>query len=205
MTNKHLSNKAILKALFWMWLFCFLLLLLVIGLVYASNVYFSKSLSFEAILFYVLFSLLLLIFPLISKIRISNMISKKILFAAVLDKPDLTKEEWRLFFVWHGLLIAFLFVTFVFCRPYLFTLQNFFGDGRKNPAVLVFIMVVLGLQYAVCLVHNKMTTGDWYDEKHPKQILGRRFDIAASIMLASTVIMFISWVAMMMITRRLSL
>jgi hypothetical protein len=185
--------------------FLFLLLLLVIGLVYGSNMYFGVPLSFETILFYVLFSFLLLIFPLLSKIRISHKISKKTLVAAVADKPDLTKQEWRLFFVWHVLLITFLAALFIFCRPYLFMVDNFFGDSRKNPAVFIFIIAVLGLQYAACLVHNKMTTRDWVDDKHPQQMIERRFDIASSIMLASVPVMFVSWVAMMMIVRHLSL
>jgi hypothetical protein len=205
MVEKQLSNTAIFKALLWIWLFSFLLLLLVIGLVYGSNMYFGVPVVFESILFYVLLSFLLLILPLLSKIRISHKISKKTLLAAVIDKPELTKQEWRVFFVWHLLLIVFLFVIFVFCRPYLFMLHDFFGDGRKNPAVAVFIIAVLGLQHIACLVHNKITTGDCFDEKHPQLVMERRFDIASAIMLASAVIMFISWVSMMMIARNLSL
>jgi hypothetical protein len=156
-------------------------LLLVIGLVYGSNNYLGVAISFETTLFYVLFSLLLLIFPLLSKIRISHKISKKTLLAAVVDKPELTKQEWRLFFVWHLLLIVFLFVIFVFCRPYLFMLHDFFGDGRRNPAVAVFIIAVLGLQYSACLVHNKITTSGWFDDKHPQLVMQRRLDIASAI------------------------
>jgi hypothetical protein len=205
MTEKRLNNVAIFKALLWIWLFCFLLLVLSIGLVYAFNKHVGFAISFETILFYVLLAAVLLSFPFLSKARISYIIFNKTLMAAFLDRPILSPQEWRLFFIWHGLLIAFLLVLFIFCRPYLFTLHHFFGDGRKNPAVFIFTVTVLALQYGAWLLHNKMTAGDWHDDKHPQQVMTRRSDIAGSILLASAPIIFISWIVMMMITRHLSL
>ena len=151
----------------------FILLVIWLALVYLGNTYLDIKVDARQYLLWLMSGLIIFIaYPVFSKIYLSRWISKKILWGAVIDIPELKKTDWLFFVFLHLIGVPLLFWIFSDIQTHLDIYNYFvdhFGKGTRGqprfPIVLLFMTIPLFSFSAIYLMVVKVRYGTFNEPK----------------------------------------